>query len=129
MPSSASLLSVGVWTSPPKVSATPKPTSSIKMTRIFGASSARCDTDVLFARVLSARVSLAMLKFSGAGKGRTEPSSGVAAETTPAQNTHRSAICEHLFLIILSPLDTLSKARPTRVDLCCGSKNIAQAKA
>ena len=38
MPSSRSRVSVGVWISPPKVSACPKPTSSSRMMRTFGAS-------------------------------------------------------------------------------------------
>ncbi len=70
-PSSASLVMVGVWTSPPKVSEMPKPTSSMRTMRMFGASAGRrwgCSGHFM---VESCSLGLATLASIGVGgKGR-----------------------------------------------------------
>src|SRR5271166_5886621 len=92
MPSLASRVSVGVWTSPPKVSGRPKPTSSRRTMRIFGALGGRWFGTARRTWVDSCSVGPAVLAVGTGGNGRTDPSAGRAGDTKDAANAKASAI-------------------------------------
>ena len=86
-PLSASVLSVGVLISPPKVDAWPKPTSSSRMMSTFGAPGLRCWGCARRLCTESCSRGLAILAEGTGGKGRTLPSSAWAATAGPADSS------------------------------------------
>ena len=89
IPCSASSVRAGVCASPPNVSVTPNPMSSIMMTTILGASAGkRCGAAGHFI-VESSILGLATLSEGGGGNGSTDPSlGGVAAGALGAGVEH-----------------------------------------
>src|SRR5208337_978345 len=91
MPSLARRVRVGVWTSPPKVSGRPKPTSSRRTMRIFGALGGRWFGTARRTWVDSCSVGPAVLAVGTGGNGRTDPSAGRASSAARAGDTKDAA--------------------------------------
>ena len=116
MPWLASLLSVGVFISPPKVDAWPKPTSSSRMISTFGAPGLRCSGCARRLCTESCSRGAALLADGTGGKGSTEPSEGtVAACAVPitAQSADSATTCFRIELFIILFLVALTSALPT----------------
>ena len=90
MPSLA-MLSVGVWISPPKVAAWPKPTSSSRMISTFGAPGFRCSGCARRWCLESCRRGLATLALGTGWKGSTEPSGASVADCATVR-VNRAAV-------------------------------------
>src|SRR5271166_6098921 len=77
MPSPIRRVNVGVWTSPPSVSGRPKPTSSRRTMRMFGASGGRWFGSARRTCFDSCNVGPAVLAVGTGGNGRTDPSASL----------------------------------------------------